>query len=159
VGKLLGPKGSSLKALQEETGTKMAILGRGSMRDKQKVLLVRTVPCRIMYLWRPTVQSTKGIGYNGSDLSVVWLHCDGVCDLAMQQLLCVCLAVAMSVGSILTCSTTSAHVCDTGHQTSSVLLYHHTRLALAALTKCTVRSDWTMDIVHSHDGIRGDLDV
>ncbi|XP_014241739.1 KH domain-containing, RNA-binding, signal transduction-associated protein 2-like [Cimex lectularius] len=36
VGKLLGPKGNSFKRLQEETMTKMAILGRGSMRDKQK---------------------------------------------------------------------------------------------------------------------------
>ncbi|XP_046372507.1 KH domain-containing, RNA-binding, signal transduction-associated protein 2-like isoform X4 [Haliotis cracherodii] len=36
VGKLLGPKGSSLKRLQEETGTKMSILGKGSMRDKAK---------------------------------------------------------------------------------------------------------------------------
>ncbi|CAG0881416.1 unnamed protein product [Darwinula stevensoni] len=36
VGKLLGPKGNSLKRLQEETMTKMAILGKGSMRDKQK---------------------------------------------------------------------------------------------------------------------------
>ncbi|KAF6197825.1 hypothetical protein GE061_008793 [Apolygus lucorum] len=36
VGKLLGPKGSTLKRLQEETMTKMAILGRGSMRDKNK---------------------------------------------------------------------------------------------------------------------------
>ncbi|XP_061175346.1 KH domain-containing, RNA-binding, signal transduction-associated protein 2-like [Saccostrea echinata] len=36
VGKLLGPKGMSLKRLQEETGTKMSILGRGSMRDKAK---------------------------------------------------------------------------------------------------------------------------
>ena len=37
VGKLLGPKGNSLKRLQEETMTKMAVLGRGSMRDKAKV--------------------------------------------------------------------------------------------------------------------------
>ncbi|KAG1657823.1 KH domain-containing, RNA-binding, signal transduction-associated protein 2 [Nymphon striatum] len=36
VGKLLGPKGLSLKRLQEETMTKMAILGKGSMRDKAK---------------------------------------------------------------------------------------------------------------------------
>lgn len=36
VGKLLGPQGNSLKRLQEETMTKMAILGRGSMRDRQK---------------------------------------------------------------------------------------------------------------------------
>ena len=37
VGKLLGPKGNSLKRLQEDTMTKMAVLGKGSMRDKQKV--------------------------------------------------------------------------------------------------------------------------
>eukprot|EP00745_Piridium_sociabile_P023498 TRINITY_DN3665_c0_g1_i2.p1 TRINITY_DN3665_c0_g1~~TRINITY_DN3665_c0_g1_i2.p1 ORF type:complete len:366 (+),score=93.85 TRINITY_DN3665_c0_g1_i2:76-1173(+) len=36
VGKLLGPKGNTLKRLQEETGCKMAILGKGSMRDKAK---------------------------------------------------------------------------------------------------------------------------
>lgn len=36
AGKLLGPKGSSLKKLQEDTGTKMSILGRGVMRDKNK---------------------------------------------------------------------------------------------------------------------------
>ncbi|CAH0717651.1 unnamed protein product, partial [Brenthis ino] len=36
VGKLLGPKGSKMKQLQEETMCKMAILGRGSMRDRQK---------------------------------------------------------------------------------------------------------------------------
>ena len=36
VGKLLGPKGNSLKRLQEETLTKMAVLGKGSMRDKVK---------------------------------------------------------------------------------------------------------------------------
>jgi len=37
VGKILGPKGNSLKRIQEETGTRMAVFGRGSMRDKQKV--------------------------------------------------------------------------------------------------------------------------
>ena len=36
VGKLQGPKGNSLKRLQEETLTKMAVLGKGSMRDKAK---------------------------------------------------------------------------------------------------------------------------
>ena len=40
VGKLLGPKGNSMKRLQEETMTKMAVLGRGSMRDKQKVSIL-----------------------------------------------------------------------------------------------------------------------
>lgn len=36
VGKLLGPQGNSLKRLQAETGCKMSILGKGSMRDKNK---------------------------------------------------------------------------------------------------------------------------
>ncbi|XP_024916930.1 KH domain-containing, RNA-binding, signal transduction-associated protein 2 isoform X1 [Cynoglossus semilaevis] len=36
VGKLLGPRGNSMKRLQEETGVKMSILGKGSMRDKDK---------------------------------------------------------------------------------------------------------------------------
>ncbi|CAG9570836.1 unnamed protein product [Danaus chrysippus] len=36
VGKLLGPKGNTMKQLQEETMCKMAILGRGSMRDRKK---------------------------------------------------------------------------------------------------------------------------
>uniref|UniRef100_A0A0B7BP49 K Homology domain-containing protein n=1 Tax=Arion vulgaris TaxID=1028688 RepID=A0A0B7BP49_9EUPU len=36
VGKLLGPKGTTLKALQDQTGCKMAIMGKGSMREKEK---------------------------------------------------------------------------------------------------------------------------
>ncbi|XP_037321416.2 KH domain-containing, RNA-binding, signal transduction-associated protein 2 isoform X3 [Pungitius pungitius] len=36
VGKLLGPRGNSMKRLQEDTGVKMSILGKGSMRDKGK---------------------------------------------------------------------------------------------------------------------------
>uniref|UniRef100_UPI00358E0343 KH domain-containing, RNA-binding, signal transduction-associated protein 2-like n=1 Tax=Myxine glutinosa TaxID=7769 RepID=UPI00358E0343 len=36
VGKLLGPMGNTLKRLQTETGTRMAILGRGCMKDKAK---------------------------------------------------------------------------------------------------------------------------
>ncbi|GBP73707.1 KH domain-containing, RNA-binding, signal transduction-associated protein 2 [Eumeta japonica] len=36
VGKLLGPKGNTMKQLQEDTICKMAVLGRGSMRDRQK---------------------------------------------------------------------------------------------------------------------------
>lgn len=35
VGKLLGPRGNSLKKLQDDTMTKMAILGKGSIRNKQ----------------------------------------------------------------------------------------------------------------------------
>lgn len=37
TGRLLGPGGQNLKAMQEQTGCKMSIMGRGSMRDKAKV--------------------------------------------------------------------------------------------------------------------------
>lgn len=36
MGKLLGPKGNSLRRLQEETMCKMTVLGRNSMRDRVK---------------------------------------------------------------------------------------------------------------------------
>lgn len=36
VGKLLGPGGSTIKRLQEETGAKISVLGKGSMKDKNK---------------------------------------------------------------------------------------------------------------------------
>lgn len=36
LGRLLGPKGTTLKRIQAETQTKMSILGRGSIRDKAK---------------------------------------------------------------------------------------------------------------------------
>uniref|UniRef100_A0A1L8DGC0 Putative rna-binding protein sam68 n=1 Tax=Nyssomyia neivai TaxID=330878 RepID=A0A1L8DGC0_9DIPT len=36
VGKLLGPKGNSMKRLQEDTMCKMAVLGRGSMKDRKR---------------------------------------------------------------------------------------------------------------------------
>ncbi|KAF6041071.1 hypothetical protein EB796_000612 [Bugula neritina] len=36
VGRLLGPKGSTLRGMQEISGCKMAVLGRGSMKDKNK---------------------------------------------------------------------------------------------------------------------------
>lgn len=45
VGKLLGPRGNSLKRLQEDTLTKMSILGKGSMRDKEKVTLHSSLRC------------------------------------------------------------------------------------------------------------------
>lgn len=36
VGKILGPQGSTIKRLQEDTGAKISVLGKGSMRDKHK---------------------------------------------------------------------------------------------------------------------------
>lgn len=42
VGRLLGPRGLTLKRMQSETGCKMTILGRGSMRDKEQVCVCGT---------------------------------------------------------------------------------------------------------------------
>ena len=36
IGRLLGPKGLTLKRIQAETNTKMSILGRGSIKDRNK---------------------------------------------------------------------------------------------------------------------------
>lgn len=36
VGRLLGPKGSTLKGMQVISGCKLAILGKGSMKDKDR---------------------------------------------------------------------------------------------------------------------------
>ncbi|XP_056383440.1 KH domain-containing, RNA-binding, signal transduction-associated protein 1-like [Hyla sarda] len=36
VGKILGPQGNTNKRLQEQTGAKISVLGKGSMRDKAK---------------------------------------------------------------------------------------------------------------------------
>lgn len=36
IGKIIGPKGNSLRRIQEETGCRMAVFGRGSMRDKDR---------------------------------------------------------------------------------------------------------------------------
>lgn len=43
VGKLLGPQGSTIKRLQEDTGAKISVLGKGSMRDKNKVSYFSTL--------------------------------------------------------------------------------------------------------------------
>lgn len=36
VGKILGPRGNTLKRLQQQTQTRLSVLGRGSMKDKEK---------------------------------------------------------------------------------------------------------------------------
>ena len=36
IGRLLGPGGATIKRMQQETQCKIAVLGSGSMRDRQK---------------------------------------------------------------------------------------------------------------------------
>lgn len=59
VGKLLGPRGNSLKRLQEDTLTKMSILGKGSMRDKEKVTLHSVISIFIPALLAPVTAFTS----------------------------------------------------------------------------------------------------
>lgn len=42
VGRLLGPRGMTAKQLEQETGCKIMIRGKGSMRDKKKVSLLNS---------------------------------------------------------------------------------------------------------------------
>ena len=37
VGRILGPRGMTTKQLEQETGCKIMVRGKGSMRDKKKV--------------------------------------------------------------------------------------------------------------------------
>ena len=38
VGRILGPRGMTTKQLEQETGCKIMVRGKGSMRDKKKVI-------------------------------------------------------------------------------------------------------------------------
>lgn len=38
VGRILGPRGMTAKQLEQETGCKIMVRGKGSMRDKKKVI-------------------------------------------------------------------------------------------------------------------------
>ncbi|XP_033875101.1 KH domain-containing, RNA-binding, signal transduction-associated protein 2 isoform X2 [Acipenser ruthenus] len=67
VGKLLGPRGNSLKRLQEETGAKMSILGKGSMRDKAKDYNdeIRQEQLRELSYLNGSEDSSRGRGVRG----------------------------------------------------------------------------------------------
>lgn len=40
VGRILGPRGMTAKQLEQETGCKIMVRGKGSMRDKKKVRII-----------------------------------------------------------------------------------------------------------------------
>ncbi|XP_075334018.1 KH domain-containing, RNA-binding, signal transduction-associated protein 2 isoform X2 [Odontesthes bonariensis] len=70
VGKLLGPRGNSMKRLQEETGVKMSILGKGSMRDKGKDYNdeIRQEQLRELSLLNGSDESSRGRSAQGRTL-------------------------------------------------------------------------------------------
>jgi rRNA processing protein Krr1/Pno1 len=49
VGRILGPRGMTAKQLEQETGCKIMVRGRGSMRDKKKVSHSETFIYIIIY--------------------------------------------------------------------------------------------------------------
>lgn len=47
VGRILGPRGMTAKQLELETGCKIMVRGKGSMRDKKKVKCYKRVKSHI----------------------------------------------------------------------------------------------------------------
>lgn len=43
MGRILGPRGMTAKQLEQETGCKIMVRGKGSMRDKKKVSYIFTL--------------------------------------------------------------------------------------------------------------------
>lgn len=50
VGRILGPRGMTAKQLEQETGCKIMVRGRGSMRDKKKVVNLGWLPLSLSLL-------------------------------------------------------------------------------------------------------------
>lgn len=45
VGRILGPRGMTAKQLEQETGCKIMVRGKGSMRDKKKLHMINEKKC------------------------------------------------------------------------------------------------------------------
>lgn len=52
MGRILGPRGMTAKQLEQETGCKIMVRGKGSMRDKKKVnyIIVITLICMLIFI-------------------------------------------------------------------------------------------------------------
>ena len=48
VGRILGPRGMTAKQLEQETGCKIMVRGKGSMRDKAKVSIIFKPPFQLI---------------------------------------------------------------------------------------------------------------
>lgn len=48
MGRILGPRGLTAKQLEAETGCKIMVRGKGSMRDKKKVTHTHTLTQRLL---------------------------------------------------------------------------------------------------------------
>lgn len=50
MGRLIGPGGATMKGLQELTNTKMAVLGKGSVREADRKKVCSTILFRLVRL-------------------------------------------------------------------------------------------------------------
>lgn len=75
VGRLLGPRGMTAKQLEQETGCKIMIRGRGSMRDKKKVSFVcptgRFVSLPLLHTFARLSPSLLGLSNCGLERSII----------------------------------------------------------------------------------------
>lgn len=64
VGRILGPRGMTAKQLEQETGCKIMVRGKGSMRDKKKVSSLAGATRLHMFILisRVTIEFTRIIG-------------------------------------------------------------------------------------------------
>lgn len=63
VGRILGPRGMTAKQLEQETGCKIMVRGKGSMRDKKKVSSMHT--CYIhMYMVESSAENHENYKSN-----------------------------------------------------------------------------------------------
>lgn len=51
VGRILGPRGMTAKQLERETGCKIMVRGRGSMRDRKRVFFLFIILCSFLQLF------------------------------------------------------------------------------------------------------------
>ena len=90
VGKLLGPRGHTFKRLQQSTGTKMSILGKGSMRDKEKVneALSRTQPELLLWTTCTSVLCLAETFYpfHSQEWSSINSSCSLTCNITSQSM-------------------------------------------------------------------------
>ena len=98
VGRLLGPRGLTLKRMQSETGCRMTIMGRGSVRDPIKVRWTRLVPG--MKVCPANRHSGLKVAHTSGRFFVVVLTCFFFCVCLVLQL---CSCNQLSYNSVVQC--------------------------------------------------------
>ena len=69
MGRILGPRGMTTKQLEQETGCKIMVRGKGSMRDKKKVRRKIGISKFQIYLY--AVKEVKYMLWNILSISII----------------------------------------------------------------------------------------